>query len=310
MPHNSTIPSRLGFGLIVAGFLLCRQQALAQEPTPVYPGKEWEPVQGERIGYSTLQLDALRTWLKTQSTTGLFVTVRGRKLFEYGDTKHVSLVASVRKSVLGMLYGTYVANGLMDLRKTVKELGLDDVEKFLPREEGATLETLLTSRSGIYHPNGAPEDDLMDSAPARGSQMPGAFFYYNNWDFDAAGTAFEKVTKKGIYEIDRQMVEQSGELHLLPFLRCLAHTRQPLGHAPPALCRVRAGLMSVLLDQQPSLLTLRQRLPVFVRMIHRYCSAVPTPRTRACGPYGKSLFPPTCHGTLRHATPRSPGSRA
>src|SRR5664280_3338832 len=52
---------------------------------------------------------------------------------------------------------------------------------------------------------------------------------------------------------DRHMVEQSGELHPLPFLRCSAHTRQPLGHANLALCRGRAGLMSVLLDQRPSL---------------------------------------------------------
>ena len=37
---------------------------------------------------------------------------------------------------------------------------------------------------------------------------------------------------------------------------------------------VRAGLMSVLLDQRPSLLTLRQWFLTFVRMIHRYCSAV------------------------------------
>src|SRR5215472_9962483 len=70
------------------------------------------------------------------------------------------------------------------------------------------------------------------------------------------------------------MVEQGGEPHLLPFLRCLTHTRQPLGYASLALCRVRAGLMGVLLDQRPSLLTLRQRFPVVVRMIHRYCSAV------------------------------------
>jgi len=75
-------------------------------------------------------------------------------------------------------------------------------------------------------------------------------------------------------QIDRQMMEQCSELHLLPSPCCLAHTRQPLGHASLALCRVRAELMGVLLDQRPSLLTLRQRLPVFVRVIHRYYSAV------------------------------------
>src|SRR5688572_9622221 len=70
------------------------------------------------------------------------------------------------------------------------------------------------------------------------------------------------------------MVEQGGELHLLLFPCCFAHTRQSLGHACLALSRVRAGLKSVLLDQRPSLLTLRRRVPAFVRMIHRYCSAV------------------------------------
>src|SRR5215472_9324233 len=41
-----------------------------------------------------------------------------------------------------------------------------------------------------------------------------------------------------------------------------------------ALCRVRVWLTSVLLDRRPSLLTLRQRSSVFVRMIHRYYSVV------------------------------------
>src|SRR5713101_7981386 len=70
------------------------------------------------------------------------------------------------------------------------------------------------------------------------------------------------------------MVKQSGELHPLPFPCCFGHTRQSLGHASLALCRERAGLMSVLLDQRPSLLTLRLRFPSFVRMIHWYCTAV------------------------------------
>ena len=49
---------------------------------------------------------------------------------------------------------------------------------------------------------------------------------------------------------------------------------QPLGYANLAQCRVRAGLMSVLLDQRPSLLTFRRWLPIFVQVIHRYYSAV------------------------------------
>jgi Recombinase zinc beta ribbon domain len=75
-------------------------------------------------------------------------------------------------------------------------------------------------------------------------------------------------------QANSQVVKQSSELHLLPFPATFAHTRQSLGHAGLALCRVCAGLRSVLLDQRPPLLTLRRRFPAFVRMIHRYCSAV------------------------------------
>jgi CubicO group peptidase (beta-lactamase class C family) len=173
----------------------------ADQDKPVFPGAEWERVaKPESIGYSSAKLEALRVWLKTQPTTSMLVSVGGRILFEYGDLKYVSKVASVRKSILGMMYGKYVANGTIDLQKRVKALGLDDVQKFLPREEFATLDMLLMSRSGVYLPEGAPDPDPTDNPPARGSQYPGAFFYYNGWDFNAAGTAFEKLTGKNIYD--------------------------------------------------------------------------------------------------------------
>src|SRR5260370_40725210 len=70
------------------------------------------------------------------------------------------------------------------------------------------------------------------------------------------------------------MVEQSGELHLLIFPCCFPHACQPLGHALPALSRVRVRWTCVLLDRRPSLLTLRQRSSVVVRMIHRYYTVV------------------------------------
>src|SRR5207302_9644080 len=115
-------------------------------------------------------------WVTTQHTTSMVCSVGGRILFEYGDSKYVSKVASVRKSIIAIMHGKYVANGSIDLNKTVKELGLDDVQKFLPREEQVRLEWLLMSRSGIYLPEGAPDPDPSDNPPARGSQYPGTFF--------------------------------------------------------------------------------------------------------------------------------------
>jgi CubicO group peptidase (beta-lactamase class C family) len=187
--------------LVAACWAASGQTDSGEKYKPVVPGTDWERVaKPESIGYSSAKLEALRGWLKTQQTTSMVVSVGGRILFEYGDPKYVSKVASVRKSILAMIYGKYVANGAIDLNKTVKQVGLDDVQKFLPREEQVRLDWLLMSRSGIYLPEGAPDPDPSDNPPARGSQYPGTFFYYNGWDFNAAGTAFEKLTGKNIYD--------------------------------------------------------------------------------------------------------------
>ena len=174
----------------------------AQNPAPVIadvvPGAEWQQTSPESVGYSSAKLEALRGWLKTQDTTSMVVVVKGRIIYSYGDISHTSKIASVRKSVLSMLYGKYVVNGTVNMGKTVKELGLDDHQPFLPIEEHATLEQLVTARSGIYLPTGSwGQKDYM---PPRGSAYPGTQFMYNNWDFDAAGFAFEKLTKQDIYQ--------------------------------------------------------------------------------------------------------------
>ena len=70
-----------------------------------FPGADWEHVtKPEAVGFSGPKLALLGNWMKTLDTTAI-VVVGGRVLFEYGDVKHVSVLASARKSVLGMLYG-------------------------------------------------------------------------------------------------------------------------------------------------------------------------------------------------------------
>ena len=162
-----------------------------------FPGVDWEKVKPESEKYSSARLEVLRAWLKTQKTTALQVSVKGRVIFEYGDLKRVSKVASVRKSVLAMLYGKYWAAGKIDINKTVEQLGLEDVQPFLPLEKYSTLQHLLTARSGIYLPTA--NEELTVASPRRNSQVPGTYFQYQNWDFNAAGTAFEKLTGKDIF---------------------------------------------------------------------------------------------------------------
>src|SRR5829696_2828737 len=98
-----------------------------------------------------------------------------------------------------MLYGNYVARGVVKLDRTIGELGIDDVGGLLPQEKEATVRDLITARSGVYHEASNSGDDLA-SAPPRGSVKHGTYQLYSNWDFNAAGTAFEKTTGRDIYD--------------------------------------------------------------------------------------------------------------
>ena len=183
----------------------------ANFPAPVFPGADWDRVaKPEAVGFSTARLAALRGWLASIDTTSMFVTVGGRVLFEYGDITRLSYLASVRKSVLAMLYGKYVENGTITLGTTLKELRFTDVDGLLPLELEATIEHLITARSGVYHP-ASNAGDSTDSAPPRGSQAPGTYYLYNNWDFNAAGAVFEKLTGRDIYDaVDTDLARPIG----------------------------------------------------------------------------------------------------
>ena len=168
--------------------------------TPVYPRATWEKVPNpELAGYRSSALDSLTSYLKTIPTTGLVVTVHGRVLYSYGDLLEESYLASARKSVLSMLYGNYVTQGRIKLSSTLAELGIDDRPPLTAGEKQATVRDLLMTSSGIYHEASNPGDNLGD-APARGSQKPGAYFLYSNWDFNVLGSIFEKAAQRNIYD--------------------------------------------------------------------------------------------------------------
>ncbi len=164
-----------------------------------WPGTEWKQVSPEAEGFSAERLDALRSFLKTHQTDAMMVVSRGHVIFEYGDVKLVSKTASVRKSVLSLLYAVEMQKGVkFDLDKSVVELGLEDKTPFIEPEQHATLQQLMMSRSGIYIRSGNDQDDKI--SPKRGAGYPGGRWFYNNWDFDAAGLAFEKIAHKDIFD--------------------------------------------------------------------------------------------------------------
>jgi CubicO group peptidase (beta-lactamase class C family) len=177
--------------------------ALAQ--APVFPAAEWaRHTDPTTAGYCQPGLDAATTRARGMATTAAIAVVGGRVLWDYGDQQLISYLASVRKSILAMLFGTYVERGTIKLDKTMKDVNVTDVQGLLPREQQATILNLLAARSGVYHPAAnaasAAGGDTVGTPPERGSVAPGSYFLYNNWDFNALGTIFEQETGLGIYE--------------------------------------------------------------------------------------------------------------
>lgn len=188
---------------LLIALLLTANLILAQNA----PGTSWDFHEDpEAIGWNMEALRSYRNYI-TDSTvvTGLLIMQDGKVVYGYGDVVENSYIASCRKSVLAMLYGEYVESGTIELDKTVKELGIDDVEGILPREQKATIQDLISARSGVYHPEGYP-GGMQQFAPERGSVEPGSYWLYSNWDFNVAGYIFEQETGKNIYdEVERQL---------------------------------------------------------------------------------------------------------
>jgi CubicO group peptidase (beta-lactamase class C family) len=165
-------------------------------PCQVYPGANWER---DSRGLSPEVRRRVDSFVRGIDTSALVIVKGGRIAYDYGDIKQLSYLASARKSVLSTLYGKYVANGTIKLDKTLKDLGMSDVGGLLPVEEKATVKDLISARSGVYHIASNP-GDLLDIAPKRGSVEPGSTWLYSNWDFNAAGAAFEKMTGKDLFD--------------------------------------------------------------------------------------------------------------
>jgi len=186
--------------LIGPACVTTRTPAPARAAAAVFPGAEWDRVPDpQRAGWSSEGLAAVLEHVKTLPTTGFVVIAGGRVLLEYGDVAELSYLASVRKSVLAMLYGNYVRSGKIRLNKSLAMLGITDHGGLTAQELEATVADLLSARSGVYHPASNAGDNLAD-APPRGSQKHGTYFLYSNWDFNALGTIFEKETGRNIYD--------------------------------------------------------------------------------------------------------------
>jgi CubicO group peptidase (beta-lactamase class C family) len=74
---------------------------------------------------------------------------------------------------------------------------------------------LLKARSGVYHPALYETEAMKARRPERGSHAPGSFYYYNNWDFNALGTIYEKAAGMSVFAAFEQHL--AGPLQMEDF---------------------------------------------------------------------------------------------
>lgn len=178
-----------------------------------FPGSEWSTASPAKYGYSEDLGEKIDTMIvQNGDVTGLCLVIGGEMVHQYGDVTELSYLASSRKSILSMLYGIYVERGVIDLERTVGELitaGVikEDVGGLLDIEKQATIRNCISARSGCYHPASNSGDNLA-IAPPRGSQQPGTYHLYSNWDFNVSGAIFEGLTGKSIYDAFQEEFEE------------------------------------------------------------------------------------------------------
>jgi|LWDU01.1.fsa_nt_gi CubicO group peptidase (beta-lactamase class C family) len=179
----------------------------------IFPGSEWERwPKPMAAGWSAARLKAAREYTDTTKTAAVMIVQGGKVVDEWGETKRPFKCHSMRKSILSALYGPHVASGKIKRTSTLGELGIDDNAPLLTAaEKTATVADLLKARSGVYHPALYETKGMAARRPKRGSHAPGKFWYYNNWDFNAVGTIFEKQTGRGVYrEFESRLAKPLG----------------------------------------------------------------------------------------------------
>lgn len=181
--------------LLVASFLLT---SVVGAQTRV-PRELWlqyaDPAQA---GFDPAALAAARETWEGMPSSAFMVIADGAVVAAWGQTERRFMCHSVRKSFLSALYGIYWDRGELELNKTLADLGLDDTpDPLLETEKQARILDLLKARSGVFHP--AAYAGRTDSRP-RGSEGPGRYFAYNNWDFNTLATILMKETGCDVFE--------------------------------------------------------------------------------------------------------------
>ncbi|MGO4728342.1 MULTISPECIES: serine hydrolase domain-containing protein [unclassified Inquilinus] len=182
----------LGCALAAGGDHLC--------PTETFPTATWDMLPPtEKAKRNPDRLRESRQYSEILDTAAVVIVQCGAIVDEWGKVDAKLRIASVRKSLLSALIGTYIADGTINLEEDLGSIGLDDITHLTESEMKATVLDLLMSRPSIYLPEAAETERMKRARPRRGSHPSGAFWYYNNWDFNALCMIFAALTRRDVY---------------------------------------------------------------------------------------------------------------
>jgi CubicO group peptidase (beta-lactamase class C family) len=152
----------------------------------------------EQAGFDVAKLAAAQQTWEGLPSSAFMVIADGAVVAAWGEVERRFMCHSVRKSFLSALYGIYWGRGEIELNKTLADLGIDDEpDSLLQTETRARILDLLKARSGVFHP--AAYAGRTDSRP-RGSEGPGRYFAYNNWDFNTLAAILEQETGARVFD--------------------------------------------------------------------------------------------------------------
>ena len=180
----------------------------------------------EDAGLSPEAVEAAHALADSLGTAAYMLVVDGHVVDSYGDPAHEYRLHSVRKSLLGTLFGAAVPRdaqgeargssgggspGAIDTSRAIGELGIGDYAGLTPVERSATVADLLSSRSGVYLPATHENTGWDEVRPERGAHAPSERWFYSNWDFNAAGTAFQLLTGESVFRaVERTIADPIG----------------------------------------------------------------------------------------------------
>jgi CubicO group peptidase (beta-lactamase class C family) len=205
-PHRRIRPFAFVTLVVSAFSALLETRAQSESPAP------WlayaDPAEA---GFSAAKLEDARVLADNNKSAAVMAIYRGRVIAAWGAVDRPLMAHSVRKSLAGALYGIAAAEGRWSLDATLAELGVDDEPPLTKEEKQARVRDLLAARSGVYHGAAYADGEQERQRPARGRHAPGTFWFYNNWDFNAAEAIYQQKSGEDLYSaFDRKVARPIG----------------------------------------------------------------------------------------------------